>query len=109
MIAAPGSGKTFMAAERFGVLRCGHHSVDHRGIAAVSFARSASEDLQVRIPRCWGGDAVRWPNRVSTFDDLHRSVIRHLLGRGLLDMAESSRQTARSQDSWRRTPRSTYD
>ena len=61
VIAAPGSGKTFMAVERFGVLRYNHHQHDHRGIAAVSFARSASDELLVRIRRRWGGDAVRPP------------------------------------------------
>ncbi len=103
VIAAPGSGKTFMAVERFGVLRFNHHEHDHRGIAAVSFARSASEELLVRIRRRWGGQAVRWPNRVSTFDELHRSVLRHLLGRGLLTWP-NGHINLQVRDSWGRTP-----
>lgn len=92
-----------MAVERFGVLRYNHHQHDHRGIAAVSFARSASEELLVRIRRRWGGDAVRWPNRVSTFDELHRSVLRHLLGRGLLGWP-NGHINLQVKDSWGRTP-----
>jgi DNA helicase-2/ATP-dependent DNA helicase PcrA len=103
VIAAPGSGKTFMAVERFGVLRFNHHEHDHRGIAAVSFARSASEELLVRIRRRWGGQAVRWPNRVSTFDELHRSVLRHLLGLELLTWP-NGHVNLRVKDSWGRTP-----
>lgn len=103
MIAAPGSGKTFMAVERFGVLRFNHHERDHRGIAAVSFARSASEELLMRIRRRWGAQAVRWPNRVSTFDELHRSVLRHLLGRGLLTWP-NGHINLQVKDSWGRTP-----
>lgn len=103
VVAAPGSGKTFMAVERFGVLRYHHHEQDHRGIAAVSFARSASEELLVRIRRRWGGEAVRWPNRVSTFDELHRSVLRYLLGRGLLTWP-NDHIDLQVKDSWGRTP-----
>jgi DNA helicase-2/ATP-dependent DNA helicase PcrA len=106
VIAAPGSGKTFMAVERFGVLRFNHHERDHRGIAAVSFARSASEELLVRIRRRWGGQAVRWPNRVSTFDELHRSVLRHLLDQGLLTWP-NGHIYLHVKDSWGRTPGST--
>ncbi|HQZ33355.1 MAG TPA: UvrD-helicase domain-containing protein [Ilumatobacteraceae bacterium] len=103
VIAAPGSGKTFMAVERFGVLRYNHHEQDHRGVAAVSFARSASEELLMRIRRRWGGQAVRWPNRVSTFDELHRSVLRHLLDRGLLTWP-NGHTNLQVKDSWGRTP-----
>lgn len=103
VIAAPGSGKTFMAVERFGVLRFNHYRHDHRGIAAVSFARSASEELLVRIRGRWGGQAVRWPNRVSTFDELHRSVLRHLLGRGLVTWP-NDHINLQVKDSWGRTP-----
>jgi DNA helicase-2/ATP-dependent DNA helicase PcrA len=80
--AAPGSGKTFMSVERFGWLRYYHLAHEVRGIAAVSFARSASVELRNRIAARWGPAALTWPSFVSTFDELHRMVLRFLLANG---------------------------
>lgn len=76
---APGSGKTTVAAERFGVLRLQHHRSDTRGIVAVSYARTAAAELRMRIERRWGDRIIRSPNRVATMDGLHRSVVDFLL------------------------------
>lgn len=82
---APGSGKTTVAAERFGVL---HHTrnddTDSRGIVAVSFARSAVSELRTRIVTRWGSRTVQRPNRVTTMDGLHRCLVQFLLLRGLI-------------------------
>lgn len=77
--AAPGSGKTFVTVERYGWLRYKRHRYDSRGIAAVSFARSASWELRLRISRRWGRQLLGSPCLVDTFDELHRQVLRFLL------------------------------
>lgn len=101
--AAPGSGKTYLSVERYGYLRYGLLRSDHRGIAAVSFARSASGELRGRIVRRWGRSAASWPNFVGTIDELNRRVLRRLLEERLLhwpgghtdiDVADSWRQAA---------------
>ncbi len=77
---APGSGKTTVAVERFGVL---HHARtncrDPRGIILVSFARSAAKELSVRTAIRWGTRTLNPPNRVTTMDGLHRRVVEFLL------------------------------
>ena len=50
--AGPGSGKTTIAAERYGVLRY-EHAGDGHSILAVSFTRSATKDLKGRITGRW--------------------------------------------------------
>lgn len=77
--AVPGSGKTTVAAERFGVLRYGQMKADPRGIVAVSFARSAVAELKHRIRRRWGARTIAPPNAVTTMDGLHRDVVGFLL------------------------------
>lgn len=81
--ASPGSGKTTVAAERFGVARFGGFT-GGPGVLALSFARSARGELHDRIRRRWGTNAMRWPHRVSTLDQLHLSIVRHLLVAGHL-------------------------
>lgn len=51
--AAPGSGKTTVAAERFGVIRY-DSAANGAGIVALSFARSARRELHRRVQRRWG-------------------------------------------------------
>ena len=75
----PGSGKTTVAAERFGVLRHARQGVDPRGVIAVSFARSAVAELRGQIHAKWGSRTAARPNMVSTMDGLHRSVVEFLL------------------------------
>jgi DNA helicase-2/ATP-dependent DNA helicase PcrA len=101
--AAPGSGKTFLAVERHGYLRFGLCGRDHRGIAAVSFARSASAELLGRIVRRWGASAARWPNFVGTIDELHRRVMNHMLEAGVIDWPGAPADLS-VKDTWRQAP-----
>lgn len=76
--AAPGSGKTTIAAERYGVVRY-RTPRDARRVLALSFARSARSELEQRIRERWGGTALRWPNAASTLDTLHHRLVARLL------------------------------
>lgn len=98
--AGPGSGKTFLATERFGYLRHYAHARDHRGVAAVTFARSAARELAMRISHRWGRSCSQWPNQVSTFDELHRTLLRHLVQEGLIPWP-SGELPRHPEDSWR--------
>ncbi|HEX2040884.1 MAG TPA: UvrD-helicase domain-containing protein [Acidimicrobiales bacterium] len=101
--AAPGSGKTFLAVERYGYLRFGLHARDHRGIGAVSFARSASAELLGRIVRRWGASAARWPNFVGTIDELHRRLLKHLIETGQV-LWPGAPPDISVKDTWRQSP-----
>jgi DNA helicase-2/ATP-dependent DNA helicase PcrA len=79
--AAPGSGKTTVAAERCGVLRYDHVGDGH-GVLAVSFTRSATSELKGRITGRWGSDALAWPHRTTTLDSLYGDLVGHLLRTG---------------------------
>lgn len=79
--ASPGSGKTTVAAERFGVQRY-LDGDPGRGIRAVSFTRSATRELDGRVARRWGATAARWPNRVTTLDSMHWELVSYLLKGG---------------------------
>lgn len=76
--AAPGSGKTTVAAERYGYL---HYSTlgDPRAVIALSFTKAATGELRRRILRTWGPGALRHPNRVVTIDTLLLDLLHHLL------------------------------
>lgn len=82
--AAPGSGKTTVAAERFGVLRFAQGPARPGAITALSFTRSATWELHRRIRSRWGSSALTWPNRVMTIDALLCELLQHLLRTGLL-------------------------
>lgn len=101
--AAPGSGKTFMSVERFGWLRYHHLAHETRGIAAVSFARSASTELRNRIGARWGPAALSWPSFVSTFDELHRIVLRFLLAQSHIRWP-GDHISLKVYETWRRFP-----
>lgn len=78
IVAAPGSGKTVVAAARYGVIRfSGPH--DGRAVRALSFARSARGELEACVRRRWGSHALGWPHRASTLDGLHLRLVSHLL------------------------------
>jgi len=81
--AAPGAGKTTVATERFGLSRFGR-ARDGRGVVAVSFARSARGELDQRVRRRWGSNALRWPHKVWTLDSLHFALVQHLLRSGAI-------------------------
>ena len=84
--AEPGSGKTTVAAQRFGVQRFGgHRSIatgKGRPVIAVSFTRSATYELQQRVRKTWGQTALRWPNRIVTIDTLLYELLEYLLRTG---------------------------
>jgi DNA helicase-2/ATP-dependent DNA helicase PcrA len=82
--AAPGAGKTTVAAERYGVLRFGRASRSSRSITAVSFTRSATGELHHRIRRRWGSSALTWPHGVMTIDTLVCNIVQHLLRQGIV-------------------------
>lgn len=77
--AAPGAGKTTVAAERYGVVRFVRPAGSAGSITAVSFTRSATSELHRRIRRRWGSAALTWPHGVMTIDSLVRNIVEHLL------------------------------
>ncbi|WP_274563748.1 UvrD-helicase domain-containing protein [Streptomyces spiramyceticus] len=81
--AAPGSGKTTVSALRFGLHRFSA-STDRRAVVAVSFTRSATEELRTRVIRYWGPSSVTWPHRIVTLDTLLCDLLFHLLQEGVL-------------------------
>jgi DNA helicase-2/ATP-dependent DNA helicase PcrA len=83
IVAAPGSGKTTVAAERFGVLRY-DTPADTRRILALSFTRSARGELAARIRGRWGGAALAWPHQARTLDALFAEILTFLLRRGVV-------------------------
>lgn len=77
VISAPGSGKTTIAAERYGYLR--YQVGDLRGVLGLTFNRAAVAELRQRIYVRWGTNCIRPPHRVVTFDHLHVDLLTHLL------------------------------
>lgn len=82
IISAPGSGKTTIAAERYGYLR--YQASDFRGVLGLTFNRAAATELRERINRRWGANCIRPAHRVITFDHLHVDILTHLLSEGQL-------------------------
>lgn len=83
--AGPGTGKTTVAAQRFGVLRFAPEArTDHRAVTAVSFTRAATWNLQRRVKRIWGPASLGWPHRIVTLDTIMNDLLRDLLDSGLL-------------------------
>lgn len=83
--AAPGSGKTTVAAHRFALQRYARTDrADPRGVVAVSFTRAATWELRDRVQRQWGRGAVRLPHRIVTLDTLICDLVQVLLARDLL-------------------------
>jgi len=78
IVAAPGAGKTTVAAERYGVARYLDSRAGMRTLG-VSFARSATQELRERVQGRWGKRAVDWPNDIKTLDSLHCELVKHLL------------------------------
>lgn len=78
IVSAPGSGKTTVAAERFGYLVY-QRTRDRRGVLALSFTRAAVGELNSRISARWGRPTAALPNLITTFDDLHVRVLHHLM------------------------------
>lgn len=80
VISAPGSGKTTIAAERYGYLR--YQASDLRGVLGLTFNRAAAVELRRRIDFRWGTNCIKPPHRVITFDHLHVELLTHLLNGG---------------------------
>lgn len=82
VISAPGSGKTTIAAERYGYLR--YQAGDLRGVLGLTFNRAAAAELRQRIDLRWGTNCIRPAHRVVTFDHLHVDLLTRLLNKGKL-------------------------
>lgn len=80
VISAPGSGKTTIAAERYGYQR--YQAGDLRGVLGLTFNRAAAAELRRRIEVRWGANCIRPAHRVVTFDHLHVELLTHLLNEG---------------------------
>ena len=98
--AAPGAGKTTVAAERFGLLRFRRHASTHGAISALSFTRSATAELQRRVRSRWGTPALAWPHGVSTIDSLVCALVEQLLRRGIIRWP-GGHTTIQVLDDWR--------
>ena len=77
--ATPGSGKTTVAAERYGVLCFNLIRDSCDSITAVSFTRSAKFELHRKVRRRWGSKVLEWPQCVNTIDGLICDIVHHLL------------------------------
>lgn len=99
IVAAPGSGKTTVAAERFGVLRY-DTPADTRRILALSFTRSARGELAARIRSRWGGAALTWPHQAWTLDALFVEILIFLLRRGVVSWPDGHTKLT-VLDTWR--------
>jgi len=97
--AAPGSGKTTVAAERYGMYRYAT-GLDSRGVLALSFTRSAREVLARRIRTRWGSASLDRPNLALTFDSLHFALLELLLHGGHVNWPHSG-EVVTVLDSWR--------
>ena len=73
VISAPGSGKTTIAAERYGYQR--YQAGDLRGVLGLTFNRAAAAELRRRIEVRWGANCIRPAHRVITFDHLHVELL----------------------------------
>jgi DNA helicase-2/ATP-dependent DNA helicase PcrA len=104
--AGPGSGKTYLATEGFGFLRYNRYFGDRRGVLGVTFARSARGELDARVRTRWGARSTAWPNAISTFDELHRLLLRHLVTRDLVRWP-SGDFPVKVDDSWQDHPGAT--
>lgn len=98
--ANPGSGKTTVAAERYGILRFDEVNRGSQAITAVSFTRSATGELNRRVRGRWGSKALGWPHGVMTIDGLVCDIVHHLLRRGLIHWL-GDHTTLQVLDDWR--------
>ncbi|GAA2455268.1 UvrD-helicase domain-containing protein [Streptomyces macrosporus] len=78
---APGSGKTTVAAQRFGIQRF-RSGNDQRAVIAVSLTRSATAELRGRVLSHRGPAALARPHRIVTLDTLVCDRLTHLLHTG---------------------------
>ncbi|MGW2071363.1 UvrD-helicase domain-containing protein [Streptomyces sp. NPDC001953] len=95
--AAPGSGKTAVAAQRFGIQR--FNGGNQRAVLAVSFTRSATTELRDRVLRQWGPDVLAWPHRIVTLDTVVCDLLGYLLETGHICWPDGHRSLT-VIDSW---------
>ena len=83
--AGPGTGKTTVSAQRFGVHRfAADHRHDARAVVAVSFTRAATYNLRRRVKCLWGTEALAWPHRIVTLDTIMSDLLHDLMRQGLI-------------------------
>ena len=83
--AHPGSGKTTVAAQRYGALRYARTARPPGcGVVAVSFTRAATAELRRRVESTWGPTAVSGPHKIITLDTLVYELFRDLLHGGIV-------------------------
>lgn len=83
--AGPGTGKTTVSAQRFGVqLFSAAHRQDARAVVAVSFTRAATYNLRRRVQRLWGPTALTWPHRIVTLDAIMCDLLHDLMRQQLV-------------------------
>lgn len=80
--AGPGSGKTTIAAERFGLLRFTRSNASEPPIVAVSFTAAATSVLRRTIRERWGHAAIGQRGAVRTIDNDLVSTLHFLLRAG---------------------------
>ncbi|MEV0467234.1 UvrD-helicase domain-containing protein [Nocardia tengchongensis] len=84
--AGPGTGKTTVSSQRFGVQRfSAEYRHDPRAVFAVSFTRAATSNLRRRVQRLWGAEALAWPHRIVTLDTIMSDLLHDLLREGLVE------------------------
>lgn len=84
--AGPGTGKTTVSAQRFGVHRfAAEYRHDPRAVVAVSFTRAATYNLRRRVQRLWGVEALAWPHRIVTLDTIMSDLLHYLLREGFVE------------------------
>src|ERR1700686_2779162 len=98
--AAPGAGKTTVAAERYGVLRFTNPGRSRRAITAVSFTRSATGELHRRIRSRWGSSALAWPHGVMTIDAMVLNIVESMLRQGVIHWL-GDHTSLKVRDDWR--------
>lgn len=86
IVSAPGSGKTTVAAERFGFLR--FQRGDERGVLGLTFNRAAANEFGTRVASRWGASSTTFPHRISTFDHLYVDLLHILLRSGSISWPE---------------------
>ncbi|OZE26717.1 hypothetical protein CH278_26855 [Rhodococcus sp. 05-2254-5] len=98
VVSAPGSGKTTVAAERYGFQR--YQPGDLRGVLGISFNRAAAAELRARVAARWGSGCVSPPHRIMTFDHLHVALLEALIAAGQVEMP-GAHQTLDVRDDYR--------
>jgi DNA helicase-2/ATP-dependent DNA helicase PcrA len=101
--AGPGSGKTTIAAERFGLLRFTRSTASDPPIVAVSFTAAATSVLRRTIRGRWGHAALGQRGTVRTIDNDLVATLHFLLRAGHIAWP-GGHTTLEPIDSWAGTP-----